>query len=554
MRGIYKEFLKAVDIIIRDLNLRNIQREIRKYETPKVGVDYISHIIAKDVRILFSLRTHSDTSDLNKWNCLVLSIYFYNRYDLCQLARHKQFKKDDKVDIIQWVEEVVNEYRRKKNSNDLRFIFGDRDITVHGIAGATNRTLLEFIITLKGYLNWGAKRLLLYRFHHKEKRCEGFSYAFLIECRELFYDYSFWCVFPDFVGTCGGTSYSGYRTVESLLKKVGRRINVEIIDIEVPRETFIEFLEREHVRFSYLSRQERQLTTSFERMEILRQLIAEVFENAGYYPISPKVGLDLLVKKDSQRIGIIYKLYKDSLVPTTVVHQALRCLDSYKLDACYIISLRGFTDNAKKVAQNSQNKIKLFTFKELLNFLNYPLSKSKFDGMDILKRSKIRQEINFKEFSEIWCAVKKARTKKQKKESLETLAAFLFNSIKGLQVKHKNVRAAAEEIDLIVANESSLPFWHNLGNPFFVECKNWSKKVEPKDLRDFKGKLESHGIKTGFLISLMGFTKGCKKIVRETKQKGLCIICLVGEDLEEIAKGVNPTDKIKEKFYENYRY
>ncbi len=90
----------------------------------------------------------------------------------------------------------ANEYIEKKKRHDLNILFGDRDIRVHGIADVTNSTLIEFIITLKGYIAWGSDRLLVYRIHHGEGLYEEFSYAFFIESRHFIYDYSYWCVFP----------------------------------------------------------------------------------------------------------------------------------------------------------------------------------------------------------------------------------------------------------------------------------------------------------------------------------------------------------------------
>jgi len=60
----------------------------------------------------------------------------------------------------------------------------------------------------------------------------------------LVYDYSFWCVFPTFVEMNGGTSYGGYKTVESILEEVKKKIKVKILDIEVPEDEFLKFLQK----------------------------------------------------------------------------------------------------------------------------------------------------------------------------------------------------------------------------------------------------------------------------------------------------------------------
>lgn len=168
------------------------------------------------------------------------------------------------MDIKQWASEVAKDYASKKSNNDLDFLFGDRDIRVRGLAGITNATLIEFIINLKGYLDWGADRLLVYRFHHGTGGSEGFSYAFLIESRYLVFDYSFWCVFPAFVGMSGGTGYSGYKQAESLLEETKRKIHVKIIDIQVDEDIFLKFLGRRNVTFTWTQEEPEHLKELFE--------------------------------------------------------------------------------------------------------------------------------------------------------------------------------------------------------------------------------------------------------------------------------------------------
>lgn len=47
---------------------------------------------------------------------------------------------------------------------------------------------------------------------------------------------------------------------------------------------------------------------------------------------------------------------------------------------------------------------------------------------------------------------------------------------------------------MLVSNNVTRPFWIAFASPFlFVECKNWSKHVGAKELRDFEMKLRNHG-------------------------------------------------------------
>jgi hypothetical protein len=263
MADLYSEFLEAVRLIVKTLELKNVKIKNTKYETPEVGIDYICDAFSESIRFNFHLRTKSKETDYTNWTVLSLHLYFYNDYEVCQLDRHKKFRHPEKVDINQWASEVAKEYLNKKNSNELNFLFGDRDIRVRGVAGATNTTLIEFIINLKGYLDWGADRLLVYRFHHGSGRSEGFSYAFLIESRYLVYDYSFWCVFPAFAGMSGGTSYGGYKQVESLLEDTKKKIKEKILDIQVPEDEFLKFLREKNVSFMNLQEEYETLKKRF---------------------------------------------------------------------------------------------------------------------------------------------------------------------------------------------------------------------------------------------------------------------------------------------------
>lgn len=262
MTNLYSDFLKAGKLVTKILGLKNPRFKNEKFETPRVGVDYISDVYSKSIRFNFHLRTETEESDYSTWTQLSLHLYFYNDYDLCQFDKHEKFKHSKEVYVERWASEVATEYLKKKNHNELDFLFGGRDIRVRGLAGVTNPTLIEFIINLRGYLDWGADRLLVYRFHHGTGKAEGFSYAFFVESRYMIYDYSFWCVFPAFVGKSGGTSYSGYRQAESLLEEITKRIRVKILDIQVPEEEFLRFLGEKNVSFM-------NLEEKFERSKTL---------------------------------------------------------------------------------------------------------------------------------------------------------------------------------------------------------------------------------------------------------------------------------------------
>jgi hypothetical protein len=153
--------------------------------------------------------------------------------------------------------------------------------------------------------------------------------------------------------------------------------------------------------------------------------------------------------------------------------------------------------------------------------------------------------------------VRQAQTNDEKKKSLEYLAEFLFETIKGLKVVDRDLRTSAEEIDRLVRNESDEPFWRNLGNPFLVECKNWGVPVGAKEIRDLKGKMDSRGIKTGFLLAKSGVSgndyRDARLAIREALTNGRYIVVLDDSDLQEIADGTPPSEKLRDKYEDLFR-
>lgn len=153
--------------------------------------------------------------------------------------------------------------------------------------------------------------------------------------------------------------------------------------------------------------------------------------------------------------------------------------------------------------------------------------------------------------------VKTAQTNDEKKHSLEYLAEFIFGTIRGLRVIDRDLRTSAEEIDRLIRNESDEPFWRDLGNPIFVECKNWESPVSAAVVRDIKGKMESRNVKTTFLFAKNGITgnkyKDARLEIRQALSKGIFLIVLSLADLEDISQKKLPLEKLREAYETLYR-
>src|SRR5262249_12637686 len=65
---------------------------------------------------------------------------------------------------------------------------------------------------------------------------------------------------------------------------------------------------------------------------------------------------------------------------------------------------------------------------------------------------------------------------------LEETIALLFRTMPGLSEVSRNPRSTAEEFDLVVLNQSTDPVLAQEGSFFLVECKNWTRPVDPREL------------------------------------------------------------------------
>lgn len=124
----------------------------------------------------------------------------------------------------------------------------------------------------------------------------------------------------------------------------------------------------------------------------------------------------------------------------------------------------------------------------------------------------------------------------QKGKSLEDLVEVLFTSGEGLVLADKRVSTDDEEIDLVCINNVNRPFWLALTSPLlFVECKNWTKNVGTKEIRDFEIKLQNHGAMTkiGFFVSLNGFTSEVASELKRMGRSAYHVVLIERQDIVE---------------------
>lgn len=122
---------------------------------------------------------------------------------------------------------------------------------------------------------------------------------------------------------------------------------------------------------------------------------------------------------------------------------------------------------------------------------------------------------------------------------LENIMSLLFSDNSSIEVVNKRVSTDDEEIDLVIKNSIESPFWQAFDSPlFFVECKNWSKPVGSKDIRDFEIKLQNHSklVKIGFFVSLNGFTSEVKSELKRCCRENYHVVPLTRVNIEEFLK------------------
>ncbi len=104
--------------------------------------------------------------------------------------------------------------------------------------------------------------------------------------------------------------------------------------------------------------------------------------------------------------------------------------------------------------------------------------------------------------------VENSKTNDEKKKSLESLAAMVFESHHNISCIYKNLRTKSSEIDIVCEIQNiDLNFkLRDHGRYFLVECKNWSKPVGAKEIRDFIVKLQKSRLKLGIYFATNGIT------------------------------------------------
>lgn len=131
----------------------------------------------------------------------------------------------------------------------------------------------------------------------------------------------------------------------------------------------------------------------------------------------------------------------------------------------------------------------------------------------------------------------------EKGKVLEELMTAAFTSHPKLTVVEKRYSTGDEEIDLIVKNGLEGGFWTGLGSPLiFVECKNWTRNIGVRELRDFEVKLQNHYplVKLGLLVAPGGFSRECAGELKRMSRDNYTIATVDLSDIRRFFDGDRP--------------
>jgi hypothetical protein len=97
-----------------------------------------------------------------------------------------------------------------------------------------------------------------------------------------------------------------------------------------------------------------------------------------------------------------------------------------------------------------------------------------------------------------------------------------------------NVNTENGEIDLIVENIGTDPFWTEWGGDIFVECKNWDTSRPLKETATFSNKVRMSRGKLGFFVSVSGFTEDALRTLKNqvADRDAPLIVPITGESIQ----------------------
>lgn len=149
---------------------------------------------------------------------------------------------------------------------------------------------------------------------------------------------------------------------------------------------------------------------------------------------------------------------------------------------------------------------------------------------------------------ETWATAQAERDRNKKGLLLERLVALLLKSIPGFDRLDTRLRNDTEEIDVLVQNESTDPFWQKESPYILVECKHWSKRIGTKELRDLWGKMEGryNRCRLALLIAPGGITDTVRDLQLRKSEEDVLVVLVGASELDDLVRRKDRNEALKE--------
>ena len=353
-----------------------------------------------------------------------------------------------------------------------------------------------------------------------------------------------------------GKIYGDYQRVELFRRDIIRTAHLILEKMNLLQFKFgvsQESLARARSALNVYSRQPFMLRMSkASRLATFQSILAEALKKLGYsikipsyFRLKHYERFDMIATRHGHAIGIDYFF---GTVNDKAAARTARCFEPEVSERWIICS--GSTKEAQRVANDAG--INIILVHRLLDELDPQYKEFLWQKFTQLMHGKAASIVDRKSYPQLRAALRavhRAKTSAEKGRSFERLAECFVELFPKLEVVGRNIRIEAEELDLVVKNEVEKIFWHRLGAPIIIECKNWTKPVGAAEIRDLVLKMRE--VRTAFLFAAHGVTtkNGAYYEIIEARKKTKFILIFDVRDIEDIFRGADPEEIVKEKFY-----
>lgn len=342
-KNLLTEFQQCTKLIIDKLDFINPEVDFRKFETEKLGIDYIAFIQHSEGTAKFYVKTLTDTVDLSIWTKIYCSIHFYNSQDLLlfsqfdifgdivafDISKMNSINKNEidlelgyrnEIKLYRWVEINLDNFLLEKEKNKLEILFGNCPIKLYGDWGISISSVLSFEIALRGYAALKPDEILIYKMKHYEEDSVVYSYAVFHSLRYGVYDYSYWSIFPAFCSPDSGTANVALLQAENAIEEIKDHVKIVVKEITIDyndlKNKFLFLVDDNKKKIENFDpfRINKKLDEIIDKVDDLQpdnrylELIVDILENNRDKIPELKTQMDEILKKMNESEDIKHKL------------------------------------------------------------------------------------------------------------------------------------------------------------------------------------------------------------------------------------------------------